>query len=559
MTVKTQPRTWVYARYSTDKQTQKSLDDQIAECRRLCAKQGWPIANVLSDAEVTGFTSNRSGYQALIRGIENGEVDLIVAENIDRVVRDAEHSAQLDKLLTYYEVEFWTIQEGKISAIQLMFKTFMSAEMRRAVALQAHRGLGGNVDKGKSAGGLSYGYELGRDERGDRIAGELCIVDNRAEVVRRIMTEYADGRTPRQIASDLNAEGIPSPSGGAWRQNTINGNNQRHTGILNNELYIGIRVWNRLQYRLHPTTQKRVSRLRPAEEWVFADVPHLRIVDDELWDRVKRRQLSLRGSAPVAGEDEKPKRPHTRRPKYLLSGLLLCKSCGGKLTIAGPEHRKYYYCQRAKEEGPSSCTGMTGLRREDAEAAVLAGLKRDLMRPAAVATFRDDYAAALREASKGSGAEKEMLERRLKKLEKQIGNATAAVMGGLNSPALLAELGKAEEQKAEVTERLARMDLPSLELPDNLDRLYADLVRDLEATLANPDLILRAIDVMKDLVDEVVVEERPEGGHTLDVKGNLARMLRASAPSHDWQGFDLSRSSLGMVAGVGFEPTTFRL
>ena len=131
--------------------------------------------------------------------------------------------------------------------------------------------------------------------------------------------------------------------------------------------------------------------------------------------------------------------------------------------------------------------------------------------------------------------------------------------GGSWREALLAELGKAEEQKAEVTERLARMDLPSLELPDNLDRLYADLVRDLEATLANPDLILRAIDVMKDLIDEIVVEERPEGGHTLDVKGNLARMLRASAPSHDWQGFDLSKSSLGMVAGVGFEPTTFRL
>ncbi len=558
MTKTPQPRTWVYARYSTDKQTQKSLDDQIAECRRLCAKNGWPIANVLSDAEVTGFTDQRPGYQGLVRGIENGEVDLIVAENIDRVVRDAEHSAQLDKILTYYEVEFWTIQEGKVSPIQLMFKTFMSAEMRRAVALQAHRGLSGNVEKGKSAGGRSYGYELGRNERGDRIPGELCIVDSRAEIVRRIMTEYADGKTPRQIATALNAEGVPGPSGGAWRQNTISGNGQRHTGILNNELYIGIRVWNRLQYRLHPTTQKRVSRLRSASEWVFADVPHLRIVDDNLWDRVKRRQLSL-VSAAATHSGDKPKRAQSRRRKYILSGLLHCANCGGILTIAGAKGRQHYYCQTEKEEGPSSCAGMAGLRRDAAEAAVFAGLKKDMMRPAALAVFRDDYAKTLRESSKGTDVQKEMLERSLKKLEKQIGNATAAIMGGLNSPALLSELGKAEEQKAEVAARLERMQRPPLELPDDLDRRYAALVRDLETILGDPDMILRAIDVIKDLVDKIVVQERPEGGHTLDLQGNLARMLRASAPSHNWHDFDLSECSLGVVAGVGFEPTTFRL
>ena len=83
MSTSFQPRTWIYARYSTDQQSQKSIDDQLSECRRLCAQNGWQVTNILTDAEMTGFISTRPGYQSLVRGIEAGEVDLIVAENID--------------------------------------------------------------------------------------------------------------------------------------------------------------------------------------------------------------------------------------------------------------------------------------------------------------------------------------------------------------------------------------------------------------------------------------------------------------------------------------------
>jgi hypothetical protein len=62
---------------------------------------------------------------------------------------------------------------------------------------------------------------------------------------------------------------------------------------------------------------------------------------------------------------------------------------------------------------------------------------------------------------------------------------------------------------------------------------------------------------MKILVEKIVVEELPEGGHVLDLQGNLARMLRASTPNHDWSGLGSSKSSLGLVAGARFaqEPT----
>jgi site-specific DNA recombinase len=89
---------------------------------------------------------------------------------------------------------------------------------------------------------------------------------------------------------------VPSPSGRGWGPSTIHGNWQRGTGILNNELYIGRQVWNRLRFIKDPQTGKRISRFNPESEWVTRDVPELRIIDQDLWDRVKARQGALQGN-----------------------------------------------------------------------------------------------------------------------------------------------------------------------------------------------------------------------------------------------------------------------
>ena len=74
---------------------------------------------------------------------------------------------------------------------------------------------------------------------------------------------------------------------------TINGNRERGTGILNNELYIGNLVWNRLRYMKDPATGKRRSRLNPESDWITREVPALRIIPQELWDAVKARQREM--------------------------------------------------------------------------------------------------------------------------------------------------------------------------------------------------------------------------------------------------------------------------
>ena len=120
--------------------------------------------------------------------------------------------------------------------------------------------------------------------------------------MRRIFREYSQGVSPREIAKRLNRDTVVGPSGATWSPSTINGNRERGTGILNNELYIGKLVWNRLRYMKDPVTGKRRSRLNPEKDWIVKEVPELRILPQELWKEVKARQSEM---APATRPDAK--------------------------------------------------------------------------------------------------------------------------------------------------------------------------------------------------------------------------------------------------------------
>ncbi len=111
----------------------------------------------------------------------------------------------------------------------------MNVLFLKDLADKTRRGLRGKVEKGLSGGGLSYGYRVSKTVKGKRE-----INDDQASIIQRIFHEYAHENTsPKAIAAQLNAQHIPSPSGGQWSQSTINGNRHRGTGILNNDLYRG--------------------------------------------------------------------------------------------------------------------------------------------------------------------------------------------------------------------------------------------------------------------------------------------------------------------------------
>jgi hypothetical protein len=156
------------------------------------------------------------------------------------------------------------------------------------LAEKTRRGQLGRALKGRIPGGRAYGYDV--LPAGPDGAGERRINSAEATVVQRIFTLFAAGTSPRAIAKQLNAEGVPGPDGRDWRDTTIRGQLDRGTGLLNNALYAGRLEWNRCSYVKDPRTGKRVARPNPRTQWEIVPVPELRIIDDALWDAVKARQ-----------------------------------------------------------------------------------------------------------------------------------------------------------------------------------------------------------------------------------------------------------------------------
>jgi hypothetical protein len=249
------------------------------------------------------------------------------------------------------------------------------------------------VEKGNAGGGLCYGYDVVKrvDSEGEPVRGERKINEAEAVIVRRIFREFAAGKSPRAIATDLNRDGISGPFGRSWGDTTIRGHACRGNGVVNNELYAGVLVWNRQRFIKDPNTGKRVSRPNPEAKWIRTEVLGLRIVDDELWQRVKLRQVELAkqfGSTIEGIRKARVERLNRlRRPAVLLSGLLTCGCCGGKYGIIVNDR---YGCLGHFRKG--TCDNSRSIRRDNIERRVLAGLTDKLVSPEAVAVAVRAYA-----------------------------------------------------------------------------------------------------------------------------------------------------------------------
>lgn len=526
-------RAAVYARYSTDLQSDASIEDQVRICRRLVETHGWSVTETYSDAALSGASLLRPGYQHLLDDARRGRFDVVVAEGLDRFSRDQEHIAAFYKQMSYLGIPVITIAEGEISELHIGLKGTMSALYLKDLAQKTHRGLEGRIAAGKSAGGLCYGYRVKRELRADGsvTTGEREIVPEEAEIIRRIFRDYDAGLSARAIAAALNEEGIASPRSetgdGSWGPSTISGNWKRGTGILNNELYIGILVWNRQRFVKDPQTFKRQARLNPPEAWKCHEVPDLRIVDDTLWDRVKARQGAIRAAMNPAGVNtERPRPENARRPAYLLAGLVKCGCCGSSYTLI---NKSRYGCAAARNKGATVCSNRATILREEVEARVLNGLRHSLLHPDLVGAFVEEYRKAFNAAAADAGAGRDRAKRELAKVEKKIAGILAAIEDGMYHPSMKATMAALETEKAQLTAILAdQPEPPALRLHPRLSDLYRAKITDLAAALNQPELKLQATELVRGLISEVrmVPEPGAPGSHEIELVGDLAGILQ---------------------------------
>ena len=543
----------LYARYSSDNQRDASIENQLRLCRERAEREGWQIVDSYSDRSLSGASLIRPGIQALMQDAQAGRFNLVLSESLDRISRDQEDIAGVYKRLTFAGIQMVTLSEGDISELHIGLKGTMGALYLKDLAEKTRRGLRGRVEDGKSGGGNSYGYKVVRKTGADGEAerGERKIDPVEAAVVRRIFTDYAAGKSPRQIAHELNAEGVPGPRSGGWGPSTIHGNVKRGNGILNNELYIGRLVWNRQRFLKDPETGKRVARPNPADEWIVRAVPELRILDDDLWSAAKEQQRSIRrkyvgdvGNGLTA----------VRRCRYLFSGLIKCAECGGGYSIA---YRDQFGCSTVKNKG--TCSNHARISRAELESRILDALRNELMDPAMFQEFCEEYTREINrlrmEASSNIAAKQTELDRAKRGIRKII----EAITEGYRTPGMKEELFEFENRKERLTRELASAEEPPALLHPNMAQEYRKRIDGLFDALQDERTRLEASDDIRALVGRIFVS--PGEGDRVDLwlEGNLAGILTLAAGKQTPADPVDGRVLLSMVAGAGFEPATFRL
>ncbi len=209
-------RAALYARFSTEKQSEESVEDQFRVCERICEREGFDIVARFSDAAISGGTTQRPEYQQLLAAARRSEFAVIVAEDSSRLWREL--SEQWRALKELQDLGIAVVGHGldtrrEESKILLAVSGAMAEAYRDEIARRTRRGLEGRALAGKSTGGRAYGYVAARDST----SGQIEVEPTEAAIVRRIFELYADGVSPRGIASTLNAECVPSP-GAKWNR-----------------------------------------------------------------------------------------------------------------------------------------------------------------------------------------------------------------------------------------------------------------------------------------------------------------------------------------------------
>ncbi|MDP2373997.1 recombinase family protein [Reyranella sp.] len=548
-------RVALYARYSSDNQSVTSIDDQFRICREHAAGEKWKIVGTYHDAAISGASVIlRPGVQALLQDAQRGVFDTVLAEALDRVSRDQADVATLFKHLRFAGVQIVTLSEGEISELHVGLNGTMNALFLKDLAAKTHRGIRGRVEKGKSGGGLCYGYDVvgHTSAEGEPIRGERAINLIEAEIIRRVFRAFAAGISPRAIARHLNDEGIPGPVGALWTDSTLRGHAARGTGLINNELYIGKLVWNRLRYIKDPTTGKRVSRINPREKWITTEVPELRIVDDALWQAAKARQGELAikyANVIVATRSAHANRLNgTHRPRSLLSGLLVCGHCGGPYALRGQDR---YACSNHVMNG--SCANSRSITREALEARMLDGLRDRLMAPEIAAEAMRAYAEETnrlnRERRSSGAADRKALADIDKKLKEIV---TAIEDGGYSRP-LMARLRDLEAKQDELTERLSRAPVDIPDIHPNVAGIYRRKVERLAEALQHPQERAEAADAIRGLIERITLTPGPKRGQIdATLHGDLGTILEWAAHASQKNKTDIPSSgmSASVVAGA---------
>ncbi|MEO8954924.1 MAG: recombinase family protein, partial [Ktedonobacteraceae bacterium] len=316
----------IYCRVSTDPQEDNSsLDEQEAAGREYCRKHSLVVGLVHREVW-SGYQYREREKLSLMRErYRDGKIKGVVVRTLDRLSRRQVHNAILMEELEHYGTTLYSVMEdfseegtmGQFIRMILAFVAEMEREkiMDRTMTGRTNAVKNGNL-KAISTYKLRYGWQWA-----DAARTTIILNEAEAEVVRWMAEEYASGTGSITIRQTLNERGIPSPSGGAWKECTIMRilGDRRTTGT-------GARAFRHKskRYKTHHDTIQIPDGTYPA------------IISMELFMKIDHRMKLNK-----AGASRASKNPE----EFLLrAGYVRCSMCtwvmGAHTDI---RHNSYYY------------------------------------------------------------------------------------------------------------------------------------------------------------------------------------------------------------------------
>ena len=315
----------IYARFSSHGQNEQSIEAQVRICKEYAENKGFDVVNLYTDKARTGTNDARPAFQKMIADAKTGAFQYILVYMFDRFARNRRDSIIYKEMLKEkYGVKVISalepIAEDEGGEFYEMFLEWNAEKYSKRLSKRVRDGFDTSIANGSFCGGLViYGYELTLEPipgKQGKYTKRIVINEEEANVMRYVFEQYDKGVSKKQIAADLNAQGIRvkgRPISHKTFDNYIK--NTKYTG----EFYFG----ERLCTNMYPP-----------------------IIDKEMFERVQQRLSSNRY---FLGGKETAKEP------YLLTGKLFCGHCGTEMVAGGGKSKtgkQYYYyeCKKKKKK-----------------------------------------------------------------------------------------------------------------------------------------------------------------------------------------------------------------
>ena len=404
----------IYARFSSDRQREESIEGQVRECTDYAKQNGITIVDAYIDRAKSASkdTDKRENFLRMIRDSSKRLFDVVLVWKLDRFARNRYDSAHFKNILENNGVKVISaterITDGPEGIILESMLEGMAEYYSAELSEKIHRGQKENALKGRNNGGtIPLGYTLNKETQ------RLEVNPLTAPIVQEIFQRYAAGETIKAIKDDFNQRGLKTNKGLPFRYSTFN-------TVLKNRKYIG-------EYKY--------------QDVVIPDgVPAL--VSEDVFNRVQARMEKNKQSPAAAKAQE----------RYLLTTKLFCGMCGKMMAGESGVGNKgkvyrYYKCHNAKNK--KGCTKKP-VKKEWIENLVVEQTMLMVMDGPLMKRITGRLLALQGEENH----DLKLLERRLNETEKGIENMLNAIQAGIITASTKQRLSALEEEKAELEQSI---------------------------------------------------------------------------------------------------------